>query len=89
MKIGEKQEKIIIELIKDARVSDTRIAQKTGIPLKTVNRLRKQLEENNYLSYFTYFKNPKPNCIPLTSMFSWAFMVKNPNIKTINNNVKN
>ncbi len=57
MKLTEKHQMIMRELIRDARASDTLVSQKTGIPLKTVNRLRKQLEKENYLSYYTMVGN--------------------------------
>jgi DNA-binding Lrp family transcriptional regulator len=52
----DNQEKLIIrELIKDPRISDNQIAIKTNVPLKTVNRKRKILEEKGFLNYFCYF----------------------------------
>jgi DNA-binding Lrp family transcriptional regulator len=53
MKNLDEQERLIVrELIKDPRISDNQISIKTNVPLKTVNRKRKLLEENNILSYF-------------------------------------
>lgn len=53
----ENEVKIIKELIKDPRVSDNRIGQKTGIPVKTVNRKRKQLEKANVIHYYTHINH--------------------------------
>ncbi len=54
----DEQEKIIVrELIKDPRISDNQISIKTNVPLKTVNRKRKILEEKNYVSYHCYLNN--------------------------------
>ncbi|MFP4402989.1 MAG: winged helix-turn-helix domain-containing protein [Nanoarchaeota archaeon] len=54
-KINEYEEKIIKELIKNPRISDNAISKKTKIPVMTVNRKRKKLEENNLISYYTDF----------------------------------
>lgn len=51
----DKQEALIVkELTNDPRISDNQIARLTGIPVKTVNRKRKLLEEKGLLQYFTY-----------------------------------
>ncbi len=51
----DKQEKLVVrELIRDPRISDNQIAHNTQVPLKTVNRKRKSLEETNTLTYYTY-----------------------------------
>src|SRR3989338_5073075 len=51
----DKQEKLIVrELIRDPRISDNQIAHITQVPLKTVNRKRKSLEDGNILAYYTY-----------------------------------
>lgn len=50
----EDTEKIILkEFVKDPRISDNQIALKTNIPVKTVNRKRKSLEEKGILSFYT------------------------------------
>ena len=54
----DSQEKLIVrELIKDPRISDNQIAIKTNVPLKTVNRKRKLLEEKDFLNYYCYLNN--------------------------------
>jgi hypothetical protein len=53
MGLSEREQKIIKELVRDSRVSDTVIAKKTSIPIKTVNRIRKNLEQENRVQYFT------------------------------------
>ncbi len=51
----DNQERLITrELIKNPRISDNQIAIKTNVPLKTVNRKRKILEEKGMLLYFSY-----------------------------------
>lgn len=50
----EKEEKILKELIKNPRVSDNQIAKNTKIPVMTVNRKRKKLEDDGKVFYFTY-----------------------------------
>ncbi|MDO8633838.1 MAG: winged helix-turn-helix domain-containing protein [archaeon] len=49
------QERLIVrELVKNPRISDNQITKNTSVPLKTVNRKRKILEEKNVLKYFAY-----------------------------------
>ncbi len=48
---------IVRELIKNPRLSDNKIAKKTGISLRTVNRKRKLLEDKGYLYYFAHLNN--------------------------------
>ncbi|SRR3989338_7774259 len=56
--ILDSQERLIIrELIRDPRISDNQIAARTNVPLKSVNRKRKILEEKELLSYFCYYNN--------------------------------
>jgi DNA-binding Lrp family transcriptional regulator len=57
IKVDDKEIKIMRELIKDPRISDNQIAKNTKIPLKTVNRKRKRLEEKNILYYFVSVNN--------------------------------
>jgi DNA-binding Lrp family transcriptional regulator len=49
--IDDKDRTIIKKLIKDPSISDNQIAKITGIPIKTVNRRRKALEDNQIISY--------------------------------------
>ncbi|MBN2101327.1 MAG: Lrp/AsnC family transcriptional regulator [Candidatus Aenigmarchaeota archaeon] len=51
--LDEKEVKIIRELIRDPRASDNQIAKRTNIPVMTVNRKRKKLEEEKLLRYYT------------------------------------
>lgn len=44
---------IVRELIRNPRVSDNRISRRTGIPVRTVNRKRKRMEELELISYYT------------------------------------
>ncbi len=52
--LDEPSRKIIKELILNPRSSDNQISKITGIPLKTVNRKRKKLEESGNLRYYTH-----------------------------------
>lgn len=53
MKKLDDQERLIIrELIKNPRMSDNAIARATGVPVMTVNRKRRKLEEENLIKYF-------------------------------------
>lgn len=51
----DEQEKLIVrELIKDPRLSDNQIAHLTQVPVMTVNRKRKALEQKGLINYFCY-----------------------------------
>ena len=57
--LSQKEQKIALELIKNPRSSDNSISKNTKIPVKTVNRKRKKLEEEGLLHYYAaidYFK---------------------------------
>ena len=49
--IDDKDRAILKRLIRDPTISDNQIAKLTGMPVKTVNRRRKALEENGIVSY--------------------------------------
>jgi DNA-binding Lrp family transcriptional regulator len=51
--LDENERKIVRELIRNPRLSDNQIAKNTGVPVMTVNRKRKKMEEENLLRYFT------------------------------------
>lgn len=52
--IDAHEEAILRELILDPRLSDNQIAKRTNIPVTTVNRKRKKMEQEGVLSYFAY-----------------------------------
>ncbi len=52
--LDNQEEKLVRELIRNPRLSDNKIAKRTGIPVMTVNRKRKKLEEEGILRYFAY-----------------------------------
>ncbi|MBU0615508.1 MAG: winged helix-turn-helix domain-containing protein [Nanoarchaeota archaeon] len=54
-RLDENERKIVKELIKNPRISDNQISKNTKVPVMTVNRKRKQLEEERLLHYFTSF----------------------------------
>jgi len=43
---------IVKELIRNPRISDNQIGRKTGIPVRTVNRKRKRMEELELIRYY-------------------------------------
>ncbi len=57
MELDDFERRILIELIKNPRISDNKISQTTKIPVKTVNRKRKALESKGFLHYFCYLEN--------------------------------
>jgi DNA-binding Lrp family transcriptional regulator len=74
MKLDEQEQSICRELIRNPRLSDNQLAKKSGVPLKTVNRKRKRLEQSGTLSYLTLLDNSQVG----TSDFSATvlFMIK-------------
>lgn len=50
--LDEQEIKIVRELIKNPRSSDNTISRNTGVPVMTVNRKRKLLEESDMISYY-------------------------------------
>lgn len=53
-KLDSQEFYIVKQLVRNPRISDNRISRNTGIPLRTVNRKRKKLEQDGLLSYFAY-----------------------------------
>ncbi|MFO7711436.1 MAG: winged helix-turn-helix domain-containing protein [Candidatus Woesearchaeota archaeon] len=53
-KLDDQEKEIVRQLIINPRNSDNQISKITAIPLKSVNRKRKKLEEEGYIQYFTY-----------------------------------
>ena len=51
-KFDKQEEMIIKELIRNSRISDNQIAKNTRIPVTTVNRKRKLLEEEGFIHYY-------------------------------------
>ncbi|MFW6230637.1 MAG: winged helix-turn-helix transcriptional regulator [Nanoarchaeota archaeon] len=56
-KFTAKDHLILRELTKNTRATDSRIAKATGIPVKTVNRKRKKLEDAGLVTYGTFINN--------------------------------
>ncbi len=52
MEFDEQERFIIKALIKDPRMSDNNIGKLTGVPIRTVSRKRKQLEQENKINYY-------------------------------------
>ena len=50
--LTEAERKIVRELIRNPRSSDNQIAKKTHVPVMTVNRKRKRLEEEGLIHYY-------------------------------------
>ena len=64
----DEQEKLIIKaLIKDPRMSDNNIGKLTKVPIRTVSRKRKKLEQNNEINYYVSI-NPKSKARHLYSI---------------------
>lgn len=55
--VSANEKKIMKELVRNPRVSDKQISTKTKIPIKTVNRTRKKLENEGIVNYTTIINN--------------------------------
>lgn len=54
MRILDEQERAVVRsLVRDPRMSDHAISEKSGVPAKTLSRKRQRLEEEGVLSYHT------------------------------------
>tara|TARA_B100000315_G_C14513641_1_gene558177 strand:- start:320 stop:919 length:600 start_codon:yes stop_codon:yes gene_type:complete len=73
--LDENEVKIIRELIKNPRISDNKIAKKTKIPVMTVNRKRKALEEDMLIRYFTAFDEYKLNIFTAKQLYIIKFKI--------------
>ena len=61
MKKFDKQEELILkELIKNPRISDNQAAKNSKIPVTTVNRKRKYLEEQGFIHYYVDVSDESP-----------------------------
>ncbi|MEE9585885.1 MAG: Lrp/AsnC family transcriptional regulator [Nitrososphaerales archaeon] len=52
-KLDTQEVKVVKALIRNPRLSDNQIGIKTGVPIRTVNRKRKKMEEEGFLKYYT------------------------------------
>jgi len=52
-KLDEQEKKVIVELIRNPRISDNQIGKRTRVPIRTVSRKRNNLEKEGLISYFT------------------------------------
>lgn len=52
IKLDEQEKKIVKALIKDPRSSDNQVGKETKVPIRSVSRKRKILEELGIISYF-------------------------------------
>lgn len=51
--LDEQEKKIVKALIRNPRMSDNQVGRRTGVPIRTVSRKRKRLEEEGLISYHT------------------------------------
>ena len=52
IKFISQEEKILMELIRNPRISDNQISRNSKIPVTSVNRKRKALEEMGFINYY-------------------------------------
>ncbi|MBU1246230.1 MAG: Lrp/AsnC family transcriptional regulator [Nanoarchaeota archaeon] len=76
-KLDEKEVKIVKELVKNPRVSDNKIAKATKIAVMTVNRKRKQLEQEGLLNYFAYLDTSRygTSSLPARQLYIVKFKI--------------
>ena len=53
-KLDGQEQAIVRALVKDPRISDNKLGEEMGIPVRTVNRKRKKLQEKGIISYMTH-----------------------------------
>ncbi len=63
------EKKILRELVRNPRVSDNQISHITGIPVKTVNRKRKILEEKGFINYISLLNYMKMGVFGTTQLY--------------------
>jgi DNA-binding Lrp family transcriptional regulator len=51
MKLDNQEIALLTELVRDPRLSDNKLSRLTKIPLKTINRKRKKLEQDGIINY--------------------------------------
>ena len=51
--LDDNEKKIVKELIRNPRISDNQISKRTKVPVMTVNRKRKLMEQRGLLNYYT------------------------------------
>lgn len=74
----DEQEKLVVrELIKDPRLSDNQISKQTRVPVMTVNRKRKALEQKGLLNYFCYLDTSRygTGALPARQLYIIKFKI--------------
>ena len=59
IQLDDQEQLIVKELIRNPRLSDNQIGKLTKVPVMTVNRKRKSLEERGLLNYYCYLDTSK------------------------------
>ncbi len=63
------EKRILRELVKNPRISDNQISHITGIPVKTVNRKRKILEDKEFINYVSLLNYVKMGVFGTTQLY--------------------
>jgi len=74
----DEQEKLIVKaLIKDPRLSDNQISKTTKVPVMSVNRKRKKLEEEGVLQYYCYLDTSRYgiSSLPARQLYVLTFKI--------------
>ncbi len=69
----DKDKLILTELVRNPRTTDKDISLKTNIPIKTVNRRRKQLEEKNAITYMATINNSETGSKVFNAISTFTF----------------
>ena len=69
--LDEQERKIIRALIRNPRLSDNQVSKLTRVPVMSVNRKRKALEEKELLNYFCYLDTSRYglNLLPARQLY--------------------
>lgn len=71
--LDEQEMKIIKELIKDPRLSDNQIGKITKVPIRTVSRKRKKLEEEELINYYVDVNHEKLSLFKIRQLYIIKF----------------
>lgn len=58
-KLDDQEFAIVRELVRNPRISDNKLSKRTGIPVMSVNRKRKNLEKRGLIKYYTQLDTGK------------------------------
>ncbi len=77
IQLDEQERNIVRALIRDPRLSDNQISRLTKVPVMSVNRKRKKLEEEGILHYYCYLDTSRYglNVLPARQLYIITFKI--------------